>query len=137
MLVADCKNIEIDEDEIVNSGYELINSDHLDDDGNDDKRIFIKLEQDNFLKELLLKEEESVFVATENEMKTPHTLIIDSGATVHITNDKYLLTNLRNDPMRIYFLNNTESTNWVGDIKLHPNLILKNVAYIQSAPLKK
>lgn len=121
---------EEEEEEVICSSFEDINSDKLDDDNV--KRTFIKLEYENFAEELFDNNKEEMLLNIEAKDNTE--FIIDSGATVHITKNKYMLSNLRHDPVRVYSLNNNSRTTVVGDINMHKDLFLKDVAYIPETP---
>lgn len=59
--------------------------------------------------------------------------VVDTGASIHVTNDKALLSNVRNGSTLIKGVNGVSTTTIEGDIKLG-KLYLKHVQYMPEAP---
>lgn len=60
--------------------------------------------------------------------------LIDSGASIHIVNDKNMLSNVKNDPITIYSLNKVKKYNVVGNVEFKNGMTLNNAVYIKNAP---
>ena len=73
--------------------------------------------------------EEVFFLDEFNEAE----FVLDSGATIHVVNDKSLLSNLRNGTVQVKGVNGSSVCETEGDVKLG-KLFLKNVQFIKEAP---
>ncbi|TID28589.1 hypothetical protein CANINC_002397 [Pichia inconspicua] len=69
-----------------------------------------------------------------NLMEEDDEFLLDTGATVHVVNDKKWLSNVKNCQMNIRTVNAKKRYDIVGDVKLNDNLVLKNVVYIKDSP---
>ena len=74
-------------------------------------------------------EEEIYFLDAHQDVE----FVVDSGATIHVTNDSSLLSNSRNGTTLIKGVNGSSTATIEGDISLG-KLYLKNVLYIAQAP---
>lgn len=73
-------------------------------------------------------QEEINLIEHENEF------LLDTGATIHVVNNKNWLTNMKKCEMSIRTINTKKRYDIIGEVKLNENLTLRNVVYIKDSP---